>query len=168
MSCPNCGQGQIRETCAGCTRKHLGCAAIAFEIDGSISALELLERCIILKNEALMGYPQHRWMAVGGLSLIVQEACNQRNIALAELVRSVQKELEVGNPDLATLRLPVMDLGLVAGGQYVAFAHLWEAQAECPNLTVKKDIRLACKRRETSMPIISWLQILDGDLNAQT
>lgn len=47
-----------REACQDCVRKHLG-------------------QAVVLLNEMLMGYPEHKWLAVGHLAEAAEECIGQ-------------------------------------------------------------------------------------------
>jgi hypothetical protein len=78
----------LRETCLYCVRKHLA-------------------QAIVLNIEARLGYPLHRWLAVGHLAEAESEAVNEYP-ELAEKIRLVRlalmgKEGELKGPEMMAL-----------------------------------------------------------------
>jgi hypothetical protein len=70
--------GSIRPTCLDCCRKHIA-------------------QAIVLLNESKMGYPNHRWLAVGHLAEASEESIGEYE-DLAQLLRGERLSL-MDNPD---------------------------------------------------------------------
>ena len=69
----------MRTKCAKCTAKHLA-------------------QAIVLMEEALSGYPNHRWLAIGHLA---EAAAECPNVAYAAHIRDLRHQIMEGElPDL--------------------------------------------------------------------
>jgi len=91
-----------RPSCILCVKKHLGQAAVLFQ-------------------EALQGYPAHRWLAIGHLAEAESES-QQMAPEFAEMVRQERKKAEVGDyvPDCMDLLAKVGELDGSDMGQIAA------------------------------------------------
>lgn len=66
----------MRESCKNCVRKHLA-------------------QAIILIGETELGYPEHKWLAIGHLAEAESEALSKWP-AVASMIRDIRKLYELG------------------------------------------------------------------------
>jgi len=77
----------MRKTCLDCVRKHLA-------------------QAMILQEESLLGYPQHKWLAIGHLAEASSE-CVSRFPELANRIRDLRKEYETQDTEFDIMPLLV-------------------------------------------------------------
>ena len=66
----------MRDSCLDCTRKHLA-------------------QAIVLMVEAKMGYPEHKWLAIGHMAEAEAEIL-ERDEPTASYIRGLRKQYEAG------------------------------------------------------------------------
>ena len=109
-----------RKPCAECAIKHLSTAW--FLLSPAIDSTMLLARVNVLLTEAISGYPNHRYLAVGILNFLEPFSTN------IEKARDIRRAIYSGSNNITELpsyKTPVLCEGLRE-------AHLIEALHESP------------------------------------
>ena len=158
--CETCGKGKdpatlqsVRRACPDCGRKHIGSCVIVGQYSIPVVKVEtLLRQAEILWSEALHGYPEHRWLAVGCFALACRAYDLAGQVEAAAAVKQAQKSIEVGDRFPVLPSLPDVSLTL---SRALMRAELAEAAAEVDGFDrhLAGALRVELRRLETDGPV---------------